>query len=233
MAYFLLKSTMKRSTILAGGIVLFGAGLLAGHYGTMGIATGLSDTNVKKGVINAPISLPRRPPLSNFGTGKNLSAQGSRFPSNSQASMKSSSAGRDSSSAPSLPPHEFVMTAEEQAQFMVQQQEAKQANIEQIEVTIQSMKENGLPEEDIKAFSELKKAMEEQPIVESEPVEINQHEPTAEETINDFAASLEQSGMPRAQRDKMIEDFSSSLESAKESPDDLNVEPPLPNMQEQ
>ena len=111
---------------------------------------------------------------------------------------------------------------------MAQQKEAIQAQIEQLEEMIQSMKENGLPEEDIKAFTELKRAMEEQQIAEPEPSNANRPELTVEEIKSDFAASFEQAGIPPAERDRMIEDLFSSLESTNESAGDLNVEPSLP-----
>lgn len=202
---------MKQLTILTGGLVLFGAGILAGHYGTVTITTDLSKTEVNSRAISSPVTPQSQSAPPNLVT----------------SPMKSSSAGPDSSGVP-LPPHEFVLTAEMQAQLKAQQEEAIQAQIAQLEEMIQSMKENGLPEEDIKAFTEMKRAVEQQQIAEPEPSNANQPEPTVEEIKNDFAESLEQAGMPAAEREGMIENLFSSIKLTNQSAGDLNVEPSPP-----
>lgn len=205
---------MKRSTLW--GFALFGAGLITGHYEAVSITKALfkaGETSGAKVAENKPVS-------SNSATKLDHPVRGSHSSFKPEATAKDNSVSPDFSevSPPSLP---FELTAEEQTQFRAQFREATQAQIHQIETMILSMNENGLPEEDIKAFAEIKKAMEEQLMAEPETPEAN----TSGDINNDFAASLEQSGMPLDERSKMIEEILSSGEPAHESSWDTNIEP--------
>lgn len=213
---------MKQLIIFIGSFLLFAAGFLVGHYEAIGTTSGIARAKIetRDAVSRAETSMPMQNSLAKTGH----PAQAIRFPSNSKPGTDSGSVQQTSSRA--LPPHEMVLTAEEQAQLVAQQWEAKQASISQMEAMIQSLEEGGAPAEEIKHFRELKKAMEEQPIEEPQASEANPPERTEDELKNDFAASLEQAGMPPAERDKMLEAFSSPPESILDSTD---VEPTPPH----
>ena len=214
---------MKRLMIFTGGLLLFGAGFLVGHYGAVGTAAAKIET--RDAVSQAATPKPMQNSLAKTGH----PAQVIRFLSDSKPGTDSGSVQQTPSRA-LPPPHEMALTAEAQAQLVAQQWEAKQANISQIETMIQSMKEGGAPAEVINQFRELKMAVEEQPIEEPQASEANPPELTEDELKSDFAASLEQVGMPPAERDKMLEALSLPPESIHDSTD---AEPTPPHEQEQ
>jgi len=214
---------MKRLMIFTGGLLLFGAGFLVGHYGAVGTAAAKIET--RDAVSQAATPKPMQNSLAKTGH----PTQAVRFASNSKPGTDSESVQQTPSRA-LPPPHGLTLTAEEQAQLVAQQWEAKEANISQMEAMIQSMEEGGAPAEDIKNFRELKKAIEEQPIEEPQASEANPPVFTEDELKNDFAASLEQAGMPPAEIDKMLEAFSPPPESIHDSTD---AEPTPPHEQEQ
>ena len=218
---------MNRLTIFTGGLLLFGAGFLVGHYGAVATTSGIATTKMetRRAVLQA--ATPKQ--MQNYLDKTVHPTQAVRFVSDSKPRTVSGSVQQTPSRA-IPPPHGLTLTAEEQAQLVAQQWEAKQANISQMEAMIQSMEEGGAPAEDIKQFRELKMAIEEQPIEEPQASEANPPELTEDELKNDFAASLEQAGMPPAERDKMLEAFSPPPESIHDSTD---VEPTPPHEQEQ
>jgi hypothetical protein len=218
---------MNRLTIFTGGLLLFGAGFLVGHYGAVGTTSGIATAKIETRGAVSQAATPK--PMQNSLAKTDHLTQVVRFASNSKPGTVSGSVQQTPSKA--LPPsHEMALTAEEQAQLVAQQWEAKQANISQMEAMIQSMEEGNAPAEDIKQFRELKRTIEEQLIEEPQASEANPPVRTEDELKNDFAASLEQAGMPPAERDKMLEAFSPPPESI---PDSTDAEPTPPHEQEQ
>ena len=126
------------------------------------------------------------------------------------------------------PSQELALTAEDQAQLAAQQLEDKQANISQMEAMILSLQESGAPAGDIEHFSQLKMAIEDQSIEEPQASEANTPELTEDEIKNDFAASLEEAGIPPEKLDRMLEAFSPPPESI---PDNTDIEPLPPHKQ--
>ncbi len=218
---------MNRLTIFISGLLLFGAGFLVGHYGAVGTTLGIATAKIETRGAISHAATPK--PMQNSLAKTDHLNQAGRFAYNSKHGTVSGSVQQTPSRA-ILPPHELILTAEEQAQLVAQQWEAKQANISQMEAMIQSLEEGGAPAEVINQFRELKMAVEEQPIEESQASEANPPELTEDELKSDFAASLEQAGMPPAERDKMLEALSPPPESIHDSTD---AEPTPPHEQEQ
>lgn len=215
---------MKPSTIW--GLTLFSAGLLVGHYHVADIVRDffIAEERLGPEILGDAPEDKSAPPNTTLKT--NQSTPRGQNPSNPQAAAKENPANQD---YPELSPHSypFELTAEEQAQLTLQRREAIEAQIHQIEAMLLSMKENGLPEGDIAAFGEMKKAMEDQLAAESE----NQEAEVPGDMNNDFAASLEQMGLSPEERDKMMEGILSPRGSANEGTGDTGIEPLPPYAQ--
>lgn len=218
---------MNRLTIFTSGLLLFGAGFLVGHYGAIGTTLGIATAKIETTGAISQAAAPK--PMQNSLAKTDHLNQAGRFASNSKPGTVSGSVQQTHSRA-ILPPYQLILTVEEQAQLVAQQWEAKQANISQMEAMIQSMEEGGAPAEVINQFRELKMAVEEQPIEEPQASEANPPELTEDELKSDFAASLEQAGMPPAELDKMLEALSPPPESIHDSTD---ADTTAPHEQEQ
>lgn len=222
--YVEVELNMKQSTLR--GLTLFSAGLLAGHYHVADIIRDFMMTEERLGSESIGDVSENKPLSSNVTLKTKRSTPREQKSFNVQVAAKENSAIQGD---PELLPHPypFELTAEEQAQLASQRREAMEAQIHQIEAMILSMKENGLPAGDIAAFGEMKKAMEDQLVAESENQETN----TPGDIDSDFAASLEQMGLSPAERDKMLGGILSPRDSANEGGGDAGIEPLPPYAQ--
>lgn len=211
---------MKPIVLLTGAIVIFGAGLVAGHYHRSADKTARVERSTST-VTTAPsqIGFP--------GSRASRSAGNARSPTQIQQNPENGA----SLPSPALPPHERVFSIEEQAQWEAQQLEARQAELAQLDAMIQSMESAGLPEEQIKHFRELKEGRAKAPIPELHQAwNPSLPERTPEELQADFAASLEQTGIPEAQRKAMLEAFSQQFEPTDGNlPDSFSAALPPPH----
>lgn len=213
---------MKSIVLLTGAIVIFGAGLVAGYYRSPDPGAGLDTASITRQdgrspsiVTTAPnqigLTVSREPPRSDGSA---------RLPTQIQQNPENGA----SPPSPALPPHERVFSIEERAQWEAQQLEAREAELAQLDAMIQSMESAGLPEEQIKHFRELKEARAKAPIPELQAWNPSLPERTPEELKADFAASLEQTDIPEAQRKAMLEAFSQQFEPTDENlPDSFSA----------
>jgi hypothetical protein len=212
-----------RLTVLAGALLVFGAGFLTGHYSGLGTTTDKALAEWGTTTTHSSGAVPNRVGPSGSSAEAAAPVQGIRSAAISK-STETSDTGPFPAQAWLPPPPEPILTPAGQAELIAQQREARRANVERLEAMIQSLEEGGAPEEEVARFRELKKGLEEQPVEEAELLETNPPERTQEELSNDFATSLEQSGMPRAEFEQTLEAFSTAPASINDGADDSSME---------
>jgi hypothetical protein len=201
---------MKSIALMTGAIVIFGVGFVAGYYRSPDPGAGTDIASKTRQDGRSPSSVKAVPDQIGLTVTHTHRSQRNTLPFN-QIRKKHPENGT-SPPSPELPPHERVLSIEEQAQWEAQQFEAREAGLAQLDAMIQSMESAGLPEEQIKHFRELKEAQAKAPLPELQVWNRSFPEQTPEELKADFAASLEQANVPEAQRKAMLEAFSQQFE---------------------
>lgn len=191
--------------LVAGAVAMFGAGFGAGHYRSADPKAPIDTTNTARQDERLSLAAITTLNKAGFLVSQTPPANGGAFhPIQVQQPRKNEAA----LSSPVLPPHQRVFSVEEQTQWEIQQREAREAGLAQLDAMIQSMESAGLSEEQIKSFRELKETQAKAPFDELPVWDLSPPESTPEELRADFAASLEQANVPEAHRKAMLEAFS-------------------------
>lgn len=195
---------MKPILLVMGVIIIFAAGFGAGHYRSVGSGARTDTANsTQQGEPSSSIKKTHMP-----GGNDLLVHRPPPSASHSQSPLQIQQQHSEKGTAlsnPALPPHEMMLSLKEQAQWEALQRELREGELAGLGIMIQSMEKAGLPEEEIKHFRDLKEARAKAPIDELPASNSPPPARTLAEARADFAASLEQTNIPEAERKALLE----------------------------